>query len=188
MYGLHWSGTKFSGNVNFETIESFYGYADGESTYSIVCPKGSNNPYEITSTNTLNEISQFSSTWLKNKKYELKCYYHREEPFLVFYLMNEENYILRLKGRTLTEAYKFRFSNNFKAIYDFKLMNRDNRGGNSKWYNPYPFMALVNLDGYLQLVATKFDFYASNQQSIYSNNKKLIPIKNLYILKYFLIY
>ena len=45
-------------------------------------------------------------------------------------------------------------------------------------------MALVSLDGYLQLVATKFDFWTTSQQSIYTNNKKLLPIKK-YTQAYF---
>ena len=70
MYGLHWSGIKFSGNVNFETIESFYGSVDGETTYAIVCPKGRTNPYEITSVSSMQEIRKYSDSWLTNEKYE----------------------------------------------------------------------------------------------------------------------
>ena len=187
MYCIGWKDcTKFKGEVNFETIESFYGSVDGETTYAIVCPKGRTNPYEITSVSSMQEIRKYSDSWLTNEKYELKCYYHRHEPFLVFYLMNGENYILRLKGSTLSVYEKYRFSDDFKEIYDFKLMNREERDRNkdSHWNNPFPFMALVKLDDYLQLVATKFDFDTSSQQSIYNNNKKLLPIKN-YTQAYF---
>ena len=81
---------KFSGEVPFESIESFYLNVDGETTYPIVCPRGSYNPFEVRSNTNLQEIGQYKSDWIKNSKFDLKCYYHREEPFLVFYLMNEE--------------------------------------------------------------------------------------------------
>ena len=117
----------------------------------------------------------------------MKCYYHREEPFLVFYLMNGENYILRLKSSTLSLETKYKFTDDIKEMYDFKIMNRDVRKGktgSTTWDNPYPFMALVKKDNYLQLVATKFDFSTTTTQSIYSNNKQLLEIKK-YTQAYF---
>ena len=43
--------------------------------------------------------------------------------------------------------------------------------------NPYPFMALVKKDNYLQIVAAKYNMYADPHQNIFAYNKKLIPIK-----------
>ena len=73
----------FQGIVDFESIESFFGHSDKENDNPLICPKGVYNPYEVKDSN-LNEIEKYSSDWIKNPKYELKCYYHREEPFLVF--------------------------------------------------------------------------------------------------------
>ena len=69
---------KFSGEVPFESIESFYLNVDGETTYPIVCPRGSYNPFEIRGYSNLQEIGQYKNDWIKNSKFDLKCYYHRE--------------------------------------------------------------------------------------------------------------
>ena len=176
----------FYGEVEFESIESFYGWVDGEASHPIICPKGTYNPYEVPENNQIKRIPDFSNTWITNSKYELKCYYHREDPFLVFYLMNGESYVLRLNKSTLYEFSRYKFGDEFEEIYDFKLQNREYRDKNlhSYYNNPYPFMALVKKDNYLQIVATKYDFNKTNQQNIYTNNKKLIPIKQ-YTQAYF---
>ena len=190
-YTMFWSDCSkncdiFYGEVEFESIESFYGWVDNEVDHPIICPKGSYNPYEVPVNHQISKISDFSNTWIKNSKFDLKCFYHREEPFLVFYLINGENYVLRLKGSTLNEDSKYKFGNDFEEIYDFKLQNREHREKNldSHYNNPYPFMALVKKDGYLQLVATKYDFNKTEQQNIYTNNKTLIKIKK-YTQAYF---
>ena len=176
----------FYGEVEFESIESFYGWVDGEASHPIICPKGTYNPYEVPKNHQIRRIPDFSNTWITNSKYELKCYYHREDPFLVFYLMNGESYVLRLNKSTLYEFSRYKFGDEFEEIYDFKLQNREYRDKNlhSYYNNPYPFMALVKKDNYLQIVATKYDFNKTNQQNIYTNNKKLIPIKQ-YTQAYF---
>ena len=176
----------FYGEVEFESIESFYGWVDGEASHPIICPKGTYNPYEVPENNQIKRIPDFSNTWITNSKYELKCYYHREDPFLVFYLMNGESYVLRLNKSTLYEFSRYKFGDEFEEIYDFKLQNREYRDKNlySHYNNPYPFMALVKKDNYLQLIGAKYDFYANNHQSIFGNNKKLIEIKK-YTQAYF---
>ena len=182
-YNIEWDdggGCIYCGEIEQESMESFYGYVDGETSHSIYCPKSSNNPYELTGNNQNREISSFSSSWITNPKYELKCYYHREEPFLVFYLMNGRNYVLRLKGSTLIKDTKYQFGTDIEEIYDFKLQNREYRDKSkgSYWNNPYPFIALVKKDNYLQIVGAKYDMYANPNQYIFGNNKKLIPIKS----------
>ena len=179
------TSTKFSGNVEFESIESFYSYVDGETDKPIICPRGSYNPYEVIDTNTIEEISKYSTDWIKNSNFDLKCYYHREEPFLVFYLMNGENYVLRLSKSVLKKEDKFKFGDDVEEIYDFKLQNRENRKGKGdSWVeNPYPFMALVKKDNYLQLISTSYDIYATTRQKI-AYNKTLLPIKQ-YTQAYF---
>ena len=123
--------TKFYAQVPFESIESFYLNVDSETSNPIVCPRGSYNPFEVKGYTNLQEIGHYNNDWIKNSKFDLKCYYHREEPFLVFYLMNEESYVLRLKGSTLSFYSKFKFGDDVKEIFDFKLQNRENRGGTS---------------------------------------------------------
>jgi len=175
---------KFWGEVPFESIESFYLNVDGETSYPIVCPRGSYNPFEIIDESNLQEIGQYQSDWIKNSKFDLKCYYHREEPFMVFYLMNEESYVLRLKGTTLSLVTKFKFGDIVKEIYDFKLQNRQNRGGDSWVYNPYPFMALVKRHNHLQIIGAQFSFSSTTTQQSISKNITLLPIKK-YTQAYF---
>ena len=192
---MYWSDCSnncdiFYGEVEFESIESFYGYVDDEASHPIICPKGNYNPFEIPVNHQKSQMAQYSNTWIKNSKYDLKCYYHREEPFLVFYLMNGENYVLRLDKTIFNEYSKYKFGNDFEEIYDFKLQNRKirkGRKGDSVYYNPYPFMALVKRDNYLQIVATKYDFYPSNHQNIFTNNKKLIEIIFILIILFFIL-
>ena len=73
--------------------------------------------------------------------------------------MNGAAYVLRLEGSTLKEYDMYRFGDDFDEIYDFKLQNREFRfpQETQKWINPYPFMALVKKDNYLQIVSTKYD-------------------------------
>ena len=190
-YTMYWAVCTqncdiYTGEVEFESIESFYGYVDKETFHPIICPKGSYSPYEIPVNHQKNPIADFNSTWIKNPKFDLKCFYHREYPFLVFYLMNGAAYVLRLEGSTLKEYDMYRFWDDFDEIYDFKLQNREFRfpQETKNWINPYPFMALVKKDNYLQIVATKYDMRTSTHQNIKSNNKKLIPIKK-YTQAYF---
>ena len=71
----------FYGEVPFESIESFYSYTDDENSKAIVCPRGAYNPFEVISTTKLQEIAHYDTDWIKNSKFDLKCYYHRHEPF-----------------------------------------------------------------------------------------------------------
>ena len=123
----HQNTELFKGVVPFESIESFYSFVDHETEKPIVCPRGPYNPFEVQSTSSLIELGQFDTTWIKNSKYDLKCYYHRHEPFLVFYLMNKESYVLRLEDSVLKYYSKFEFGDDVEEIFDFKLQNREKR-------------------------------------------------------------
>ena len=59
----------FYGEVEFESIESFYGWVDGEASHPIICPKGTYNPYEVPENNQIKRIPDFSNTWITNSKY-----------------------------------------------------------------------------------------------------------------------
>jgi hypothetical protein len=100
--------------------------------------------------------------------------------------MNGENYVLRLSGSTLSLDTKFKFGSDVKEIYDFKLQNREHRiGKGESWVNnPYPFMALVKKDDYLQLISASYDFSSTITQQKIANNKKLLEIKQ-YTQAYF---
>ena len=180
----HGSGQFFYGEVPFESIESFYSYVDDETSKPIVCPRGSYNPFEVISTTSLQEMTQFSNEWIKNSKFDLKCYYHRHEPFMVFYLMNKESYVLRLKNSVLSLETKFKFGDDIEEIYDFKLQNRERRTGKGdSWINnPYPFMALVKRNNSLELIGAQFDFDATQQKD--TKRRILLPIKT-YTQAYF---
>ena len=163
----HDKSQLFYGVVPFESIESFYSYTDDENSKAIVCPRGAYNPFEVQSGTELREITQYNNEWIKNSKFDLKCYYHRHEPFMVFYLMNKESYVLRLKNSVLSLVTKFKFPDDVEEIFDFKMQNRKTRTGKgTSWIeNPYPFMALVKRNNYLELIGARFDFNA-NQKSI----------------------
>ena len=180
----HGSGQLFYGEVPFESIESFYSYVDGETSKAIVCPRGSYNPFEVISGSSLQEMTQYSTEWIKNSKFDLKCYYHRHEPFMVFYLMNKESYVLRLKNSVLSLETKFKFGDDIEEIYDFKLQNRERRTGKGdSWINnPYPFMALVKRNNSLELIGAQFDFNANQQNQ--TKSRILLPIKT-YTQAYF---
>ena len=171
----------YNGEVIFESVESFYNYIDNENSKPLICPKGRYNPYEVYDSK-IHEIGQYNDSWIKNTKFELKCFYHREGPFLVFYLMNGENYVLQLYNSAFYKKNKYKLGDDIKEMYDFKLMNRQKRKGETTsegWTNPFPFMALVKKDDYLQLIATKinFDNGDDDYQNIFNNNKQLLQIK-----------
>ena len=98
--------------------------------------------------------------------------------------MNKESYVLRLEGRTLSPYAKYKFGSDIKEIYDFKLQNREKRIGEAVtgYDNPYPFMALVKKDNYLQLIGSDYNFDSSQQS--YDKNMTLLPIKQ-YTQAYF---
>ena len=173
IYDLHWANVKFQNTVQFEAIESFYGDTNGNSYVPLVCPKGNFNPFKITSTSTIEEIINNNHDWKKNEKFELKCYYHRSNNghFLVYYLMNGNNYLLELKASDLETIEKYSFD--VDEIYDFKLLNKDSI--NAAESGPYPFIGLVKKDDYLRLIGAKLNFF-SNSQSI-DGYKNLLKIK-----------
>ena len=174
MYDLHWANVKFRNTVQFEAIESFYANTNSNTDVPLVCPRGNYNPLKITSSSTITELSNGQSNWKKTDKFDLKCYYHRSNggQFLVYYLMNDNNFLLELKSSNFETVSKF--SIDVDEIYDFKLINKKTFEGAET--GPYPFMALVKKGEYLRIVGAKMDFFASSQTI--SNYKDLIKIKN----------
>ena len=159
MQGLHWSGTTYEGTVNFEAVESFYNPGDA-SNYklgsSIICPRGSYNPFKVTSTNTYTELP-FPDDWKKSDKFDLKCYLHRSQGghLLIHYLMNKENYLLELDyNSNLNKIGKY--SLDVEEMYDFKLLNDDDYNDNNG--DTYAFIGLAKKNGYLCLIGAKINF------------------------------
>ena len=169
--GLNFVNVKFQNNVQFEAIESFYGDTNGNTDVPLVCPKGNFNPFKVTSTTTIEELVNNDSNWKKNEKFELKCYYHRSNNghFLVYYLMNGNNYLLELKSSNLQNIEKYSFD--VDEIYDFKLLNKESNLESES----YPFMALVKKDDNLRLIGAKLNFFSSSQTI--DRYKDLLKIK-----------
>ena len=180
MFNEHWNGEKCNSVVEFESMESIYGDTRSKTHAPIVCPKGHYNPIIINTDKTLTELPLFSSDWEKNEKYDLKCFFHRSQGgvFLVYYLMNGNNYLLELKGTTFNEGSKYCM--NFEEIFDFKLLNRKNFEVAES--NPYSFIGLVKNESNLVLIGAGIDF-TKNSQTIY-RSKVLLPIKK-YTQAYF---
>ena len=67
---------KFSGNVDFESIESTYRYIDDVAVENLVCPRGN---YGVLRTEgSVTKITDgFPNGWIKNENFDLKCFYHR---------------------------------------------------------------------------------------------------------------
>ena len=183
IYDQDWQNQKCDKIVEFESIESFYGDTRSTTHVPLVCPKGHYNPYKINTDGTLEELSNGISNWQVNEKYDLKCFFHRSQGgvFLTYYLMNGNNYLLKLESTTFSDATKYRMD--FEEIFDFKLLNR--KDFDDAETNPYPFIGLVKKDGNLRLIGAGIDFTA-NSQSIY-RYKDLLPIKK-YTQAYFHVY
>ena len=74
-------GTSFA--VNFENIESFY-HLNG---IDIICPKGKYHPYDAT-----NKKDLIPDGFEAKGNWDLKCYKHKTNYLLVFYLMNGDKH------------------------------------------------------------------------------------------------
>ena len=173
LYGLNWNTNdiKYSGTVEFEAIESFYGDTNSKTGIPIICPWGTYHPFKVNSINSKTEYSY--STIQKSTKFDLKCYFHRSQGghFLVYYLMNGNNYLLELGTSNLSGKSGYQFD--VDEIYDFKILNRDNFDVTDTI--TYPFMGLVKKDKKIRLIGTTIDF-SSNSQSV-DNYKDLLTAK-----------
>ena len=165
---------KFSGNVPFESIESFYADTNSKTVLPLICPRGNYNPFKVNSATTIEELSNTNNDWEINPKFDLKCFYHRSDDghFFIYYLMNGYNYIYELKSSTIYTAQKYRFEAD--EMYDFKLRNRE--PGDTDW-NPYHFMALIKHGDELRLIGSKFNFFPGDNPQSIDSYKILIKIK-----------
>ena len=98
-----------STNVNFESVESFYLDIDSQADTPLVCPRGNFFPIKVWWPDGQWEIKYNHTSWAGNDKKDLKCFYHRQGAFLIFHLMNGENYLLEMNlGEKLSVNKKFR--------------------------------------------------------------------------------
>ena len=173
MYDLGRTNLKFSGTVEFESIDSFYLDTNEKTEFPLVCPRGGYYPFKIISVSEMEEITS-NEDWAKNKEFELKCILHRSEGghFFAYFLRNEKNQLLELISSYYDEPIRFQFD--FDEIYDFKLLNKKDFICNET--NPYSFMALVKKDDNLRLIGTGFNFYSTSQEI--HRYKDLLKIKN----------
>ena len=134
-------------NVNFENIESFY-----KLDKRLLCALGKHHPIDLD--NSCTEIT--NSNINSEKEWDLKCYRHDYNPkfYLVFYFKYGENQLYNLDY--INNNYVFLDKSSFKdELYDFKLVN--SKPG--EWTAaPFPIIALIKLDGYIQFVASGFKF------------------------------
>ena len=134
-------------NVNFENIESFYKLGK-----RLLCALGKHHPIDLD--NSCTEITNGNIN--SEKEWDLKCYRHDYDPkfFLVFYFKYGENQLYNLDYSN--NNYVFLDKSSFKdELYDFKLVNSKT----GEWTAaPFPIIALIKLDGYIQFVASGFKF------------------------------
>ena len=175
MYDLGWSNEKFSNKVEFEAIDGIYSDTHDKTEIPLVCPRGNYFPFKITSKSEMRELEHGDPEWIKNEKFELKCYFHRGNGghFLVFYLMNGKNYLLELLSTNFRDANEYYFD--VDEIYDFKLLNKKDFDCNDT--NPYPFIGLVKKDNNLRLIGTKLNL------NLFSSSQNIEDYKDLFKLK-----
>ena len=163
--------------VGFENIESFY-YLN---KIHIICPRGKYQPYDATNKKNFS-LSDFE----EKGNWDLKCYKHNTNYFLLFYLMNGyKNFFYSPSSSTFSWRTK-----NFIGsgeLYDFKLEDGKETNDNSG-YKKYKMGALVLDNGYLKLKSLMAEFHAhnSNDELVFiddsntanPNYKNIIEAKN----------
>ena len=122
--------------VPFENIDSFYLnilYSD-----ILICPKGKFHPY-----NLINNISIVPPSFEDRGDWDLKCYLHDTEFFLIFYLMNTfKNFYFSYSNGEIKECKNYFYD----KLYDFKLEN-----GNYYENYEYKFPVISYDNGYIAL-------------------------------------
>ena len=140
--------------VDYENVESFY---DKDVTKNIdlkiLCPRGSFHPVNLVNMDNPTNIN--FDNWIKDDKWDLKCYYHSTGFFLIYYLMNGNNEV-KYRKTSESEWSDHEFLKLYDEIYDFKLKNQNEAS------NPYPFLGIVKEGNYLKLIATGIGFENSN--------------------------
>ena len=151
-------GTAFA--VDFENIESFYNL----NGIYIICPKGKYHPYDATNKKY---FSPKDVGFEEKGDWDLKCYWHKTNYFLAFYLMNEDKHFYASKSQDTSLAFSWKtvsFTNN---LFDFKLENGETYQDGSGW-KKYDMAALILDSNYLKLKSFMAEFHTHDQTDNYS--------------------
>ena len=133
--------------VDFENIESFY-HLNG---IDIICPKGKSHPYNATSKRYFQP-----NNFEEKGDWDLKCYKHKTNYFLVFYLMNGDKHLFFSTSQYDSKAFDWKYTTllNIDQLYDFKLDNGETCGNNK-----YTMAALILNDNFLKLKSFMSEFH-----------------------------
>ena len=149
-------------NVEFENIESFY-HLNG---IDIICPKGKYHPYDAT-----NKKYLIPANFEEKGDWNLKCYNHKTNYFLVFYLMKGEKNFFYSPSQYDYKEFSWMNKAFAEQIFDFKLENGDEYIDGNGWKN-YQMGALILENNYLKLksLMAQFHYHYSNYELIYIYN------------------
>ena len=130
--------------VFFEDIESHYADKYGISG-ALICPRGKFHPYIF---NSEEELKPSDSIFSENGDWDLKCYDHDTNHFLIFYLPNQSHSFYSKCNNNCANGNEIkRFG--FSEFLDFTLQNGNN-GNNYK----YRFPILLKDGNNLKLIAS----------------------------------
>ena len=162
-------------SVDFENIESFYNF----NNINVICPTGKHHMYNA-------DTKQYiiPSGFTVNGNWELKCYKHYSNYFLVFYLMNGKSYTFGTDFQTNTNSFNW-VSNSHDhkntigdEFFDFKLENKENRNVDNNWVTS-KMLSIVLSDNMIKLKNLAMQFKNENDYIIYiaGGEKDLIENK-----------
>ena len=171
---LYLNSTDDTREMDFEFIESFYQLNDGR---QILCQIGNHEPIN------LDDLSKYENDELnKIRNWDLKCYFHNNGYFFVFYMSHGENQVYDLVySRSESSYIKYNPLQFYEDLYDFKLVNKE--GTNE--LSSYPFCALVKKDNYIQFIGS--ELILSNKNNVQRSTDLIKPLieSKEYSLGYF---
>ena len=145
------SGDAFE--VDFENIESFYNL----NGINIICPKGKYHPFNAdTKQHFQPDNFEEEGDW------DLKCYKHNTNYFLVFYLMNGGKHLFFSPSQDTSRAFSWKAVDFTNQLFDLTLENGNvyEDGDNWKTYN---MGGLVLEENYIQLKSFMAEFHNHEQ-------------------------
>ena len=125
-----------SKGVTFEDVDSFYTSFLGANY--LICPKGKFHPYKFD-----NETEVKSSDFYGEADWDLRCYRHNTNHFLLFYLKNGEHVFYSNNYKNHNNLQRFA---TVSHVYDYRLEQGNNE--NNYWYK---FRALIKNGNKLKL-------------------------------------
>ena len=117
MYKAKFDGDKeYDGNVKWESVESFYLDIDNKANTPLVCPRGNYDPIKVwmSAGQYITTCNDCNMPYNANR--DLKCFYHRQGAFLVYYLNNGENYIYELNYENRSFKKKYKLNDDIKEL------------------------------------------------------------------------